>query len=64
MQFLMNSLPGMGYFNKALIFRTMIGAQQAASVKTMRKNRRANSESPTDKEQACLVFQMLRNMPK
>lgn len=54
----------MGYFNKALIFRTMIGAQQAASVKTMRKNRKTNSESPTDKEQACLVFQMLKNIPK
>lgn len=54
----------MGYFNKALIFRTMIGAQQAASVKTMRKNRKANSESPIDKEQACLVFQMLKNIPK
>lgn len=53
----------MGYFIIALILRMMIGAQQAASVSTIKKNLNANSESPTDKEQACLVFQMLRNMP-
>lgn len=55
--------PGIGYFIRALIFRAIIGAQQAASVNTMKKNLKANSESPTDKEQACLVFQILANIP-
>lgn len=41
-------IPGTGYFIMAKIFKTIIGAQQVASVKTIKKNLKANSISPTD----------------
>lgn len=56
-------IPGTGYFIMAKIFRTIIGAQQVASVKTIKKNLKANSISPTDNGVAWRVFQMLANMP-
>lgn len=55
-------LRGTGYFIMARIFNAMIGAQHAASVNTIRKNLRANSESPTDNGVARRVLQMLANM--
>lgn len=55
-------LRGTGYFIKARIFNAIIGAQHAVSVNTIRKNLRANSESPTDNGVARRVLQMLANM--
>jgi len=46
----------------AKIFNAIIDAQHAASVNTIRKNLRANSESLTDNGVAWRVLQMLRNM--
>lgn len=55
-------LRGTGYFVMARIFSVIIGAQHAASVNTIRKNLRANSESPTDNGVARRVLQILANM--
>jgi len=47
----------------AISFRTMIGAQHPASVRTMKKNLMTNSKSPTEEiGVAWRVFQMLTNI--
>lgn len=46
----------------ARIFNAIIGDQHAASVNTIRKNLRANSESPTDNGVAWRVLQILMNI--
>lgn len=55
--------PGMWTLLRAISFSMMMGAQQPASVKTMKKNLMTNSKSPTEEiGVAWRVFQMLTNI--
>lgn len=55
-------IPGMGILKRASILITVIGAQHMASVNTIRKKRRANSDSPRLIDVAVLVFKILMNI--